>query len=318
LSTNGDQLFDSSAAADSLRAGLTTRLTTENDGDLSNEQRHYPYGESLQEAGTALRLRSGQANASVERKFTTYLKEWETESTGGKLNYAVFREQSARTGRFLMPDPVRGNVRNPQRLNRYAYVSNNPASLIDPRGLDPSGPQPLPYEHDKDVFGIMEEAIQAGVPGWIDGRPVNQTPRSGEPMRGPWGGVILGGPGFGYCGSSDAIPTLAFTEGVGLPLPTFPSLGCGNPTAGCKATWRREPLLESMCEKGDIFVMEYECTGDSDCCRKEKRTFIDWCEDYGKNPKNNLEYTRIIGHNWVSNIHCCGVPKKKKLVFRGF
>jgi RHS repeat-associated protein len=107
---------------------LTTRLTTENSAQLSNAQRHYPYGEALQETGTA--------NPSVERKFTTYLKEWETDATGGKLNYAVFRSHSARTGRFLMADPVRGNVKNPQRLNLYAYVTGDPTNKFDPKGLD--------------------------------------------------------------------------------------------------------------------------------------------------------------------------------------
>jgi RHS repeat-associated protein len=107
---------------------LTTRLTTENSGQLGNAQRHYPYGEALQASGTA--------DPSVLRKFTTYLKEEETDATGGKLNYAVFRTHSARTGRFLMADPVRGNVKTPQRLNRYAYVTNNPTNLNDPKGLD--------------------------------------------------------------------------------------------------------------------------------------------------------------------------------------
>ncbi len=44
-----------------------------------------------------------------------------------------------------MADPKRGNVRNPQRLNRYAYVSNNPSNGVDPRGLDRAAPQePMP------------------------------------------------------------------------------------------------------------------------------------------------------------------------------
>jgi RHS repeat-associated protein len=140
-----DHPFDSPAAADSLRAGLTTRLTTENSAQLSNAQRHYPYGEALQETGTA--------NPSVERKFTTYMKEWETDATGGKLNYAVFRSHSARTGRFLMADPVRGNVKNPQRLNRFAYVMGNPINRTDPRGLDP------------DFGGGVVYAVEAPIPG---------------------------------------------------------------------------------------------------------------------------------------------------------
>ena len=38
-------------------------------------------------------------------------------------------------GRWLSPDPMPGSVLNPQSLNRYAYVLNNPTTLIDPLGL---------------------------------------------------------------------------------------------------------------------------------------------------------------------------------------
>lgn len=33
---------------------------------------------------------------------------------------------------------------NPQSLNRYAYVKNNPTTLIDPKGLCPNCPPPPP------------------------------------------------------------------------------------------------------------------------------------------------------------------------------
>jgi RHS repeat-associated protein len=39
-------------------------------------------------------------------------------------------------GRWLSPDPTAGNVLNPQPLNRYAYVMNNPINMVDPSGLD--------------------------------------------------------------------------------------------------------------------------------------------------------------------------------------
>jgi len=37
--------------------------------------------------------------------------------------------------RWLSPDPLAGSVFDPQSLNRYAYVLNNPVNLIDPLGL---------------------------------------------------------------------------------------------------------------------------------------------------------------------------------------
>jgi hypothetical protein len=40
-------------------------------------------------------------------------------------------------GRWLTPDPLGGNITNPQSLNRYAYALNNPTSMTDPSGLSP-------------------------------------------------------------------------------------------------------------------------------------------------------------------------------------
>ena len=37
-------------------------------------------------------------------------------------------------GRFTSADSVSGSMLNPQTLNLYAYVNNNPLRLIDPTG----------------------------------------------------------------------------------------------------------------------------------------------------------------------------------------
>jgi hypothetical protein len=39
-------------------------------------------------------------------------------------------------GRFLSPDFLGGHMEDPQTLNKYVYVRNNPLSLTDPTGLD--------------------------------------------------------------------------------------------------------------------------------------------------------------------------------------
>jgi RHS repeat-associated protein len=46
-----------------------------------------------------------------------------------------FRYYIPEQGRWLTPDPLAGDVTDPQSLNRYAYVGNNPTSFIDPSGL---------------------------------------------------------------------------------------------------------------------------------------------------------------------------------------
>ncbi len=45
------------------------------------------------------------------------------------------RYEIPRLGRWLTPDPLGGDITNPQSLNRYPYVLNNPTSLTDPLGL---------------------------------------------------------------------------------------------------------------------------------------------------------------------------------------
>ncbi|WP_338848787.1 IPT/TIG domain-containing protein [Massilia sp. W12] len=50
------------------------------------------------------------------------------------LHFMRARYYRADVGRFLSLDRVLGNIGNPQTLNRYAYVMNNPITGIDPSG----------------------------------------------------------------------------------------------------------------------------------------------------------------------------------------
>ncbi len=47
-----------------------------------------------------------------------------------------YDEVSYKFTRFMSPDPMGGHLLDPQTLNRYAYVRNNPLNLTDPTGLD--------------------------------------------------------------------------------------------------------------------------------------------------------------------------------------
>jgi RHS repeat-associated protein len=64
-------------------------------------------------------------------KFTG--KERDTES--GLDNFGA-RYDASSMGRFMTPDPLGGHLEDPQTLNKYAYVRNNPTTLTDPTGLD--------------------------------------------------------------------------------------------------------------------------------------------------------------------------------------
>jgi RHS repeat-associated protein len=52
------------------------------------------------------------------------------------LDYAFARFYNARLGRFMSGDPLGGDIGDPQSLNRYSYVLNDPINLIDPTGMN--------------------------------------------------------------------------------------------------------------------------------------------------------------------------------------
>ena len=63
------------------------------------------------------------------------------------MDYAQTRYYSNVQGRFTSPDAFFGKVTNPQTLNLYAYVRNNPLKYIDPTGhiaQDPKKDDPIP------------------------------------------------------------------------------------------------------------------------------------------------------------------------------
>jgi len=51
-------------------------------------------------------------------------------------DHTTFRQYASNFERWMSPDPRAGDITNPQSWNRYAYVANNPSTLIDPKGLD--------------------------------------------------------------------------------------------------------------------------------------------------------------------------------------
>ena len=90
-----------------------------------------PYGNLVYEWGSA---------GLNTRKFTGY----ERDATG--LDYANARMYGPGRGRFMQPDPLGlggANKANPQSLNRYSYVQNDPVNFVDKSGKllgAPDGP----------------------------------------------------------------------------------------------------------------------------------------------------------------------------------
>jgi RHS repeat-associated protein len=98
---------------------LSIRVNTNSSGTVIGQQGHYPFGESWYAQST-----------TTKWQFTSYERDPES-----SLDYAIFRYHSSRLGRFMTPDPIAGSIRNPQSLNRYSYVLNDPTNRVDPLGL---------------------------------------------------------------------------------------------------------------------------------------------------------------------------------------
>jgi RHS repeat-associated protein len=86
-----------------------------------------PHGQALYEWQS-----SGQTYLN-SHKYTGYERDWAT-----NLNYAKARTYVHNRGRFMQPDPLglgAAVLSDPQSLNRYSYVGNDPANFTDPLGL---------------------------------------------------------------------------------------------------------------------------------------------------------------------------------------
>jgi RHS repeat-associated protein len=109
----------------------TRRAQTDASGNIEATYQSLPFGDGL----NAIPYTT-TAEDPTENHFTG--KERDTESG---LDYMFARYYNSATGRFLSPDwsaktePVpNSKLENPQTLNLYAYVGNNPLVKVDPDG----------------------------------------------------------------------------------------------------------------------------------------------------------------------------------------
>ena len=92
----------------------TSRIVTNASGSILDESDFYPFGGE----------RVVTASSGNTYKFTG--KERDIESN---LDNFGARYNSSSIGRFMSPDPIAGTLANPQSLNKYIYVLNNPLAL---------------------------------------------------------------------------------------------------------------------------------------------------------------------------------------------
>ncbi|GEM_PF-2888588 len=95
--------------------------------------------------------RNSQGNPGTDRLFTGQ----RLDSTG--LYYYGARYYDPTIGRFISPDPIVQNYVNPQALNRYSYVFNNPLKYTDPTGLI------VEFENEEEILAILAALAENGM-----------------------------------------------------------------------------------------------------------------------------------------------------------
>src|SRR5260370_600618 len=91
---------------------LSIRFRTDTTGAVTDQRGTYPFGEQWY-----------STSGNSPWMFTTYQRDFESGN-----DYAMASYDISRLGRFSSPDPLAGNAANPQSLNHYGYVHNDPSN----------------------------------------------------------------------------------------------------------------------------------------------------------------------------------------------
>jgi RHS repeat-associated protein len=182
-------------------------MVTDASGATVMDETRYPWGQEWSHTGS----RYDERFASMG---------WHDYSSG--LDPTLFRHYNSTLGRWMSPDPLGGDVSNPQSLNRYGYVIDNPLSLVDPMGLSycDSHPDAKPCNHEpgawNDVGALAESCISAGLMPTAHG--------CGWPLGtiddDPFGSGLDGGIGTVITGLGSSGP-LSGDYGANLPPPSL-------------------------------------------------------------------------------------------------
>ena len=93
---------------------------------------------TVSETCTSLPFGDGQTCTGTEWSYLHFTGDEHDYETG--LDHTLFRQFQSLEGRWLSVDPLAGDIGDPQSLNRYAYVENDPVNFSDPFGLASLGP----------------------------------------------------------------------------------------------------------------------------------------------------------------------------------
>jgi RHS repeat-associated protein len=159
----------------------STSLTTDDQGGVVYEARYLPFGEERWVDGEGV---------------TDFTFTGQRQDGFGLMDYNA-RYYSSYLNRFVSPDPIISDYKNPQSLNRYAYTLNNPVRFTDPTGhyTFEEEPDDLLFVPPKRYpqFNPTDEAMRKS-----DFRCIADCP----PSKGKPDAILIGG-----VGSIDLLPT---------------------------------------------------------------------------------------------------------------
>lgn len=141
---HGANLLASKTDSDELQFYIQDHLGSNNvvldKGNVVQEDEYFAFGEKKSHSGT-------QNN--------DFLYTGKELDDSGLYFYGA-RYYNPDIGRFMAADAVTGSLQDPQSLNRYAYVKNNPLKYIDPVGNSPASVK----EVVRPVEVITDETIE--------------------------------------------------------------------------------------------------------------------------------------------------------------
>jgi RHS repeat-associated protein len=137
---------------------LTDDPATTTINEATTRLDYLPFGEELG-AGTGARTVAYGFSASIRQKFGAKERDDET-----GLDFFEVRYLAGVQGRFTSPDSFGGFISNPQTLNLYAYVQNNPLAYADPTGHFAQSPHEESPQAEEDLR--RKRALAERYPCW--------------------------------------------------------------------------------------------------------------------------------------------------------
>jgi RHS repeat-associated protein len=305
--------------------GSIRLATTPTSRTIYFDTAYAPFGETYASAG----------GANLDPAYTGQMADTaHRQDTAGGLYDFPAREYSIQ-GRWPSPDPAGVSAtctKNPQTQNRYAYVTNNPLSYVDPLGTA------LRYACPFDVCGVGGGGGGGGCDPFLN--PEGCPPPPCDPFMDPLcfggcdptvdptcgiGGGGGGGGGFLSGSTGDKTKTVEKNCGRCGDCPCDSSFSsflcrvlsylypCGErgPAQGCEEKISKAPgNTGNQCAGMTpplVFIEEWSCAGDAPCCMQKYTAYMNKCYDAGNQPVN---VPALFGG--VPGLQCCKLSKSPK------